>query len=323
MSNEARNENPAGDPRRGFGRLVLSAFFASIGLTTALEAGSIFMKNGYIIQGPIVERSEGDIVLGWPNGKILIHRRFVDSIVYEQAEEKRLAEDEAQHAKEAQPGEESPLQIESLGESEDLPSDIDTIMKVYVINTKAGSAGGAEAGQGTGDSASGGAGQTGEDQGTAAIVPRPDELLGERVSDESLAVSFKPPKGWTTERKLGVFEAVGTAGPDGFRPSFNVTTVAKGPLSGSDYAALLKEEDARVLSDFELLGEGPREVGAEKAHEVIGRGVRAGRTASIRQLVVEKGETLWLVSVFVPAQGGNAVASQIEESLKTFELVAR
>jgi hypothetical protein len=319
MSNSTRNRSVHGILAAAVCRgLLLPALVVCLALPAALEAGSIFMKNGYIIQGPIVERSEGDIVLGWPNGKLLIHRRFVDSIVYEQAEEKRLAEDEAHHAKESQTTEDSPLLIESLGEVEDLPSDIDDIMRKYVINTKANT--GVETGSTATDPSNG---ATGGEQGTATIVTRPDEFLGERVSDETLAVSFKPPKAWTTRLQAGVFEAAGVPGPDGFKPCINVTSLPKGPLGASDYAALLKEEDAKSLRDFEVLGEGPRDVGSEKAHEVVGRGVHNGHAANVRQIVVEKGGTLWLVSVFVSAQGGDSVTSQVDEALKTFEFVAR
>jgi hypothetical protein len=64
-------------------------------------------------------------------------------------------------------------------------------------------------------------------------------------------------------------------------------------------------------------------VGVEKAHEIVCRGARAGRTAALRQLVVEKGESLWLISTFAPARGSEAVFQALDESLKTLELTAR
>ncbi len=322
----------------GFGSdtLTLAALGGIVWLAclSGLQAGSVFMKNGYIIQGPIVERGEGSIVLGWPNGKLTIHRRFVDSITYDQNEEKRLAEDEAHQNEADHPTEENANILEPLAEVEDLPNDLEAIMKIYVINTKPGAAGGAtnpaggqEDAPSTGplgsDPTPGTGGLPGGEEGTASVVPRPDDLLGDRVSDDGVAISFRPPRGWSVAKKSGVLEASGTPAADGLRPSISILLVSRGPLTGADYVSVLKEEDARALQDFELLGDGPREVGDEKAHEIVCRGTRAGRTAALRQLVVEKGENLWLISTFAPACGSGAPFQALEESLKTLVLTAR
>jgi len=67
----------------------------------AAMAGSVFLKNGYILQGRIVERGDGVVVLGWQNGRVTIHDRFIDEVLLDPAEEelirrqKELAEAEA------------------------------------------------------------------------------------------------------------------------------------------------------------------------------------------------------------------------------------
>ena len=54
------------------------------------HAGSVFLKNGYILQGRIVERGEDSVVLGWQNGKVTIHDRFIDEVLLDPAEEELI-----------------------------------------------------------------------------------------------------------------------------------------------------------------------------------------------------------------------------------------
>ena len=80
---------PAGRPAA-----LLAAAALGLCLTpAALHAGSVFMKNGYIIQGPVLEYSEGSdgaVVLGWANGKMTIYRRFIEKVDLEPGEEKNV-----------------------------------------------------------------------------------------------------------------------------------------------------------------------------------------------------------------------------------------
>jgi hypothetical protein len=93
-----------------------------------LEAGSIFMKNGYIIQGPIVERNDGAVVLGWNYGKLTIHRRFIDTVNYEAGEEKKLQEEEGVRTQRGNPGaEEIPL-LAATQDSDELPPTLEALV---------------------------------------------------------------------------------------------------------------------------------------------------------------------------------------------------
>jgi len=49
--------------------LAACALAICIGLPGTAWTGSVFMKNGYIIQGPIVERSDNVVILGWPQAR--------------------------------------------------------------------------------------------------------------------------------------------------------------------------------------------------------------------------------------------------------------
>jgi hypothetical protein len=297
---------------------------ASVSLVVALpadlDAGSVIMKNGYIIQGPIVERSDVSIILGWPNGKVTIHHRFIDTVSYDPGEEKRLQEDELYRAQEKSPAPEDLSLLSSAVEVEDLPANVEDLMKRYESIARKGLPGQ------TGDAASGAGGETGllpTDGSQATLITRPDTMLAERMKDDNVSVSFMPPRGWSPKSKKDFLHVAGTATPDGFKPSMNVVVVPRGGLNADDYVSLLKEEDARILDGFELLSEGPRQVGSLKGYEVVGRGTYQGREAILRQVVVVKGERVWLLSAFTEDQSSQSAFSVVDESLKTFEFVER
>ena len=291
-------------PAFALGALVWGAC-AVLGNSGA-DAGSIFMKNGYIIQGPIVERSDESIVMGWPNGKVTIHKRFVDNVVYEATEEKRLLEDEAFKAQEKARSEDDLSLIATSNESEDLPPNLDALMRRYEeLARKQGTAAGGETTPGT----------------TVGRIDRPD-ALGDRVEDKAVSVAFQPPQNWTRKSAKDVFEVAAAGETNGFRPSLNVVTFARGALKSDEYVHLLKEEDARTLESFELLSEGPRMVGPEKGYELVGRGSYQGKEAVVRQVLVSRDDRVWLISAFTSDQSSDAF-SAIEESLKTFEFLAQ
>ena len=288
-------------------RTVYALGVLIIGLSASARAGNVFMKNGYIIQGPIIERADGLIVMGWENGKVTIHQRFIESIVYEPSEEKKLQE------RESVAGPEGPVEdmIGILGttqEPDELPMDPESLVRKFVIN-----ASGPPKREDESSGATPGDGQ----QVAVETVVRPDDLLGARFEDEALGLAFRPPKGWVAEKKEDFLWAAPIA--DGFRPSLHAIRVSKGPLTVSEYVAIVKEENAQLLEDFELLNEGPRSQGGLQAHELLGRGTRWGRTAIVRQILVEGKQATWLVSSFVPALGSESAAPLIEESLRTFE----
>jgi hypothetical protein len=119
---------------RGRGRVPALAPWMAVAFCLAAAgsagAGSIFMKNGYIIQGPIVEHSdggEGSIVLGWPNGKVTIYRRFVERVDFEPGEEKTTKVADVQA---------TPVTEEVIitpGNDEELPQSLTELVKIYKL----------------------------------------------------------------------------------------------------------------------------------------------------------------------------------------------
>jgi hypothetical protein len=317
--------------------VAMAALFCAAG---PLDAGSIFMKNGYIIQGKIVDRTDGTMVLSWPNGKVTIQRRFIDSVSYDTGEEKRLQDEEALRQQKAAAPEEELAILATTNEPDELPTSLEQLLKTYDLRPKddpsrktpepgtpgaptsplAGAPGGeptpggTDAGQKPGDSTP---------VGTATVVARPEEKLGEPVRDETVRVSMRPPEGWAKSSAHQAMVLADKTGDDGFRPSMNVMRIPKaGGLSADEYVALLKEECSRNLKGFELLHEGPRAVGLEQSgYEIVGRGSYQGRSAVMRQVLLTKGDEIWLFSAFTRDADTGDTGAVLEESLKTVELL--
>ncbi|MEM7166453.1 MAG: hypothetical protein AAF581_13390 [Planctomycetota bacterium] len=53
---------------------------------SAASAGTVFLKNGYVLQGDIVERHEEGVVMQWPDGRVTIYDRFVTDVIIEPQE---------------------------------------------------------------------------------------------------------------------------------------------------------------------------------------------------------------------------------------------
>src|SRR5688572_22646955 len=114
----------------GFCLLFLSAL-AMLPAAPDARAGTVFMKNGYLIQGPVFEHSADSVVLGWPNGKVTIHRRFFDKVDLEPGEEKNFRAEEK-----AGPSiDESELVTPATGE-EELPQNLSDLVKIYQLNVE-------------------------------------------------------------------------------------------------------------------------------------------------------------------------------------------
>ena len=146
------------------------------------------------------------------------------------------------------------------------------------------------------------------------------DIEGERVSVQELACSLRPPKGWASVKKGDAFHVQAAEETDGFRPCLNVVSVPRNATTGGNYVSWVKEEDSKALQDFELISEGPTKLGSLQAVEIVCRGTRNERTATVRQLVVENENRVWIVSAFTPAEGADAVAGALAESLKSFEV---
>ncbi len=75
--------------------VVLVSILATLCAAAAADGGYVFMKNGYIIQGRVVEKDGEKIVLRWTNGTMIIGQRFISELVLDASEEEDLKAIEA------------------------------------------------------------------------------------------------------------------------------------------------------------------------------------------------------------------------------------
>lgn len=315
------------EQRGGSARVALLAVSGLLVLMAAgaeARAASIFMKNGYIIQGQVVERNEEAYVLGWPNGKVTIARRFIESVSYDPGEERRLEEEERLRRElQAAAGAETAL-LPAQNDTIELPATLEELMDGYGRERDAlGNTDLPSDGIGLPSDLSGGMPPGDEPVSTPGMIPPPEDNLGERVDDAFRYLSVRPPAGWTAQStETALVMKAEEPDAEGFRPSVNVVALPGGKLSAEQYAALLKEESTKVLQDFEVIEEGPRQLGTRSALQIIGRGTYQGQTATVRQVIVVDGDQAWLVSSFTKGPSDETFALT-EESLESLEFTAR
>jgi hypothetical protein len=307
-------------------------------------AGSIFMKNGYIIQGPIVEHSEASVVLGWGNGKMTIYRRFVEKVDFEAGEEKLLAVVKAptpapeEEVLINEPQEELPPDLRSFASKVGLPPSLfephvgpSTDPTGAVPDGTVEGAGqdpvvqNPDTAKGSHGAPGSGTPGTGEPVGVASTVP-PDKDLAPRVGDPKWGFSLRPPIGWRPAEVEGCVSFRGPAGADGFSPSVNVTSVKRGGLKWEEACQALAEDQKTPLHDYQPGLSASLEIAGRKAHRVSGRGAASGgpvgteRRVVVEQVLVEEGERLWLISTFTHQSAPHELAAVLESSVKSFQI---
>ncbi len=70
--------------------LILSLVLSMIP-TGVAEGGTVFLKNGHVVNGKVIASDEEKVVLTWSNGRATIYRRFISEVVLESSEKEYLA----------------------------------------------------------------------------------------------------------------------------------------------------------------------------------------------------------------------------------------
>lgn len=153
--------------------------------------------------------------------------------------------------------------------------------------------------------------------------PEGQLALAERVRDPRWGFSLQPPAGWNAAETNGVVSWTGSAGPAGFAPSLNVTSIRRGSLGWDEACRALREDQAGPLQDYALVTEGALRLGGFPAFEVAGQG-KAGdgrakeRRLAVRQVLVEEADRLWLVSAFLDVDSPEDQASLLASAVESF-----
>ena len=311
---------------RGF--LAVLLFGLAIA-TPPVLAGNIFMKNGYIIQGPIVQHDEHAVVLGWENGKVTIYQRFVESVTFDPGEQHRLEEMEKARLEEEAAAHEEFVVAGSREEVEDLPTDLSKLLRASVFpeGGVSGSTSGSDEDDDddSGDDPDEPGGETGSNTGDGSLFPDtgviepPSLQLGERVFSKDRSFSFQVPVDWEVKHLSDALYAGGPEDVGGIAPSLNVIILTSGGLSFDEGIDLMKLEQRTVLQRFELLSEGLRELKGRVGYEVIARGQMNDKTLVLHQVILPHGDNMLLFSGYSEGASNDTAFLQIEASLESFE----
>ena len=327
-------------------RLAMVICVAALVLSLAsLEAGSIFMKNGYIIQGPVIEHSDLEVTLGWNNGKVTIYRRFVDRVDLEPGEEKRI------RAVETAPVAPKDEDLVFHNPEEDSIADLGPIEKLYPglvgQGPSGGDAGAAPQGQpavtASEPGTAGGEPSTQQtevtsvppvDPGTQAAPAQPDPAtnaaaLEPRGVNPAWGFSLQPPKGWVQREVDGVVVWESSSSIPGEFASINVTWTTKRPLEWEAACKALEEGPKGHLESHEVISKGPVTLDGLTAFQVVVKGRvaaaesgsadNAPREARVAQTLIKGNDRLWILSSFADAAQGDAVTALALDVLRTFK----
>ncbi|HAK97520.1 MAG TPA: hypothetical protein DCM87_21650 [Planctomycetes bacterium] len=268
----------------------------------SLYAGSVFMKNGYIIHGPVKEVVEDPatnqlvaVVIGWEHGKVTLLSRFIENVVFEAGELESLKA-RARESAAAEEGEDAVVEREIL--LPPLPVDAMAIFR---------------------------------DERRPALVPAPDapaERLGGGASAVALGERRKIfrglyaslPQGWTLSALPDAWVIEGPRGDAAGVAARMAGTVFARELGRRAQTTAAVDQIKKAFSEWTLLEEGPRELGLQEAYEIVSRGAHGGATYRIRQILAWVGKATCMVNCVWMEESG--AAPQIESCLQSFEFVA-
>lgn len=315
-----------------------------------LSAGSVFMKNGYIIQGPVVDRDDDSVVLGWDNGKVRIYQRFIESVSYEAGEENRLDENARARLAEERAVEEILAETEEEEPvDEELPADVNVLLEMYGRATLLGDGSdGATTAPAGGESGTVPTdiepvddqdlpevpdvpdGASANDGGTPSVdvrvlaPPSGGGNLAAALTHRSGDFSWRPPHGWELRERAEVTEVRGPTATDGSQPSINVVELPRGGASWDATVEMVKDESRQLLENFEVLGEGELTLGENLVgYELIVKGTLGETTRVVRQLLVpgKDAGVVWLLTGFSSGGPGDPQFALVEDSLRSLVVV--
>jgi hypothetical protein len=295
--------------------ITAAAFLCLIlGSAGAAHAGSVFLKNGYILQGRIVERGEGVVVLGWQNGRVTIHDRFIDEVLLDPSEEEMIRRRKELEAVEA---ERSAVEMENLdlasNEVISLPDSYESIL------------GGGAVGIATTDDPGGaeptgvpiqpiGTGETPSDAGIDRIPnPSPEEKFF-----PALGVALKVPEGWRVDERVDSIRVGSDEDPK--QVCLTVDLWRGKGIVAADALQVIRESLAAGFPQVTVEDGPDREIGRKTAKTLAchdpARGVQC------RQNVVECAAGVFVLGSYLPANADASTALALEDLLDSMRFLS-
>ena len=265
-------------------------------LLSPVCAGTVYLKNGRVIRGPLLERSDEGVVVEMAGGRMRIYKRFIAAVVFD-------ASDQAETGKSAAP-------VQKLAGAEatripepatrDLPGDPRELLR-RLGETASSSR---PAGQGTP------AGRPGVSPGVKSPVrslPGTGEepgktasRLGEYLAGPVPGVSIKPPAGWKIEKSPSGLRFVDSRGEGGVSgASLELLQLPATAVAPGECLRVLREEHESILEDCETVDESfSRNSTGGETFRMTSRGKVQSRAVTVHQALIRNGKHFWLLSGF-------------------------
>ena len=272
---------------------------------SSAEAGYVFLKNGYILQGKISEKTDEKVVLDYPGGQVTVFERFVKHVVLDPAEEalNKRSMQEARRVTAELPVLETdvPLELPSIDELVRLGSEstMDPLIPLEPVV------------------------DDGNPTDTTDTRPRvevvevapvdptfstdpvdaadPEDATVERLPEEAppvvavnVGVSVRPPVGWSVDQTHpDVFRLVAHDAENA--AVLTLQRLKKTDLSLAQAAKTLRETLESSYSDLRVVDERDLQLGLERARSVILEDSTTG--ARFSQVLVGRDQSLLLIGL--------------------------
>lgn len=286
-------------------RMRLSAFVLACTLVLTVanvaDAGSVFLKNGYIIQGKVVERSDDQVVLGWGNGQMTIHRRFIDEVILDPREEEELRRERPAGPSTAgvqQPVVEQRVLVE-------LPNRIEDIMpmRAFRSSTVASAAG-----------ATSSAGEPTERPEVTVTLPPMD--LSAEAEFPAAGIALAAPAGWHVEESDGMIRV--QKSPDAPFPSLLVSYRKQVRIDADVAREQLLRAFEEEVPGVSIVSEREQQIGFERALVVDGE-VPNGPVFS--EILIQRNDTCYLIGLQLSAPVEAAEQRAVQACLHSLRFI--
>jgi len=273
--------------------LLLVIFCGFYGFLAPLAAGTVYLKNGRVIRGPVVERDDAGVVLGINGGKMRIYKRFITAVVYDDtdpAREKKAAPPQARTARVVSTGPESAVA--------GLPADPRELLDRLKREAAAPVSRVRQPPVATVTSRPGLKGAAAEKVRARKSPPSTVTGLAGQAAGPAPGSSIRPPLGWRLSRDSGLVRFV-KPGQQTVPASLELLRLAGSGPSTTECLRLLREEHHSMLDACEVVDESfSRNSAGREVFELTSRGRFGGREVTVHQRIILSGSNAWLLSAF-------------------------
>ncbi|MBN1417411.1 MAG: hypothetical protein JXP34_01470 [Planctomycetes bacterium] len=291
--------------------LVLAAVVTGLGASQRAGAGSVFMKNGYVLQGRVVKQTPEEVVLTWPNGTVTVATRFIESVALE-------PDDRVKSGNEAPAASEGKTEPAVTRTEIVLPADLDSLIQEIAERSRATTAPAPDpvAGRpGEGDPGSGATPELVREPGPetpVAVLPAEDQIPLREVGAGDGSVTLRIPEGWEfRELGDGEWQVIGPAVDGGKAPRISVVAVDALDGSIADQLAICRRAEGE-FAGLEIARESRREIGLRLGFEAVGTIERDGARFGLRRILVPAGDRVYVIGCVSPMPADPVIEATLE-----------